>query len=111
MNIDHVGVEENQIPVEDLNIPNEMIDNENIAHPTVVNDHDIHVDQDVDVLSYHSLSSSDTDHHLEDESLVDELRSWASQFNITHNALQSLLSILRPYHEFLPKDPRTLLKI
>jgi hypothetical protein len=45
-----------------------------------------------------------------EESLENELKTWASTFQITHSALQSFLSILRTYHPFLPKDPRTLLK-
>lgn len=45
-----------------------------------------------------------------DNSLENELQTWASSFHIPHAALQSLLSILRVHHPFLPKDPRTLLR-
>lgn len=41
-----------------------------------------------------------------------QLGHWATQFNINHNALKSLLSLVRNWlpHEGFPKDPRTLLK-
>lgn len=61
-----------------------------------------------------TFSDSDLSVHESDvdaeESLENELKTWATTFKITHSALQSLLTILRTYHPFLPKDPRTLLK-
>lgn len=45
-----------------------------------------------------------------DLSLEDQLSVWASRYNIAHSALRDLLKILHPYHEYLPKDPRTLLQ-
>ena len=66
------------------------------------------------VLSYMHLSDSDVseddDPDPGDVSLENELKTWASSFQIPHSALQSLLSTLRVHHPFLPKDPRTLLK-
>ena len=42
--------------------------------------------------------------------LSDKLRDWAVNCQIPNSALSELLSILRIYHQDLPKDPRTLLK-
>ena len=59
-----------------------------------------------------SLSSS-SDSEEEDVSVNDltsRLATWASEFNISFVAIASLLSVLRPFHPSLPKDPRTLLK-
>lgn len=39
-----------------------------------------------------------------------EPSNWASKFNITHIALRELLKILHPFHDSLPKDPRTLMQ-
>ncbi|CAC5378008.1 unnamed protein product [Mytilus coruscus] len=43
------------------------------------------------------------------DSFQDLLADWAVEFDIPMNALSSLLSILRPSINNLPKDPRTLL--
>ena len=64
------------------------------------------VESDTD-LRYSDISETDSS---DSENLEDKLGSWASEFKITHVALQALLSILRVHHSFLPKDPRTLLK-
>ena len=65
--------------------------------------------EDLNSLSY--LSDSDLESNPgSDISLENELQTWASTFKVPHSAIQSLLSILRVYHPFLPKDPRTLLK-
>ena len=73
-------------------------------------------EQNLDLLEEHIYFSymSDSDISVDsssdsDISLEKELQTWASSFQIPHSALQSLLSILRVYHPFLPKDPRTLL--
>lgn len=39
-----------------------------------------------------------------------KLSEWASEFSIRHTALAVLLDLLREDYQFLPKDPRTLLK-
>ena len=44
-----------------------------------------------------------------DNSLDDDLGKWASSFKISHNALESLLQILRKNGSDLPKDSRSLL--
>lgn len=45
------------------------------------------------------------------ETIFEKLQKWSIEFNINHNALQGLLSILRetPTFQNLPKDPRTFL--
>ena len=61
-------------------------------------------------------SSSDSEFDSESElsensyALDDTLCEWVTKNNISVNALHALLSLLRPYHPYLPKDPRTLLK-
>jgi hypothetical protein len=53
----------------------------------------------------------DTDSHLDDKRpLAAQLAEWAVQHSVSLLALSSLLSILQPYHENLPRDARTLLK-
>lgn len=39
-----------------------------------------------------------------------QLAEWAISNNVSHSTLGSLLRILKPYHDTLPIDPRTLLK-
>lgn len=43
---------------------------------------------------------------------VDALRRWAIQFNVTHQALKGILSLIKQHYgdAQLPNDPRTLLK-
>jgi len=57
-----------------------------------------------------SVTSSDTDDEIEGTDLTGSLVFWVSKFNISHPALNALLSILRTHHAHLPKDARTLLK-
>lgn len=47
--------------------------------------------------------------NLKDKSLASSLAEWAVKNRITHSALNSLLSILKPMHNELPLDSRTLL--
>ena len=42
--------------------------------------------------------------------LTDELRFWVLQHNISTNATNGILTILRQQHHNLPKDTHTLLK-
>ena len=51
-------------------------------------------------------SGSDAD----EGDLPDKLSSWAVNFNISKDAVRTLLHTLHPYHPNLPKDSRTLLK-
>lgn len=60
--------------------------------------------------SSESDTSSDTDFEDDTVQLTEQLVAWVSKFNISHSALNALLSILRIYHGFLPKDARTMLK-
>lgn len=39
-----------------------------------------------------------------------ELAAWANKYQISHSALRVLLKLLCPFHETLPKDPRTLMQ-
>jgi len=55
-----------------------------------------------------SLSSS-SESETNDDNLMCSLVDWALQNNITHSAVDGLLSILQPLHPSLPKDARTLL--
>ncbi|KAK0145122.1 hypothetical protein N1851_015976 [Merluccius polli] len=52
---------------------------------------------------------SDTESESEEDDLLDELSKWAAEHRITHNAINSLLSVLGKHHPSLPKDARTLL--
>lgn len=47
---------------------------------------------------------------IQNEIFMGKLACWAVEKKISLAALGELLAILRPYHNFLPKDPRTLLK-
>lgn len=67
------------------------------------------IDSSPDLSSYSSDSDSDAD-DIQKKSIREELVDWAINLNISHSALRSLLSILKPYHPSLPADPRTLLK-
>ena len=60
-------------------------------------------------LDYSSSSDSDTDDDSED-SLRNMIIDWTAQYNISQNALTSLLNILHSHHPDLPRDARTLLK-
>ena len=56
---------------------------------------------------------NDSQHELtdiNDDSLQEELAKWASQNNITREALNQLLGILNKSGHHLPKDARTLLQ-
>ena len=57
-----------------------------------------------------SSSESETDGSDENENLALNLATWATKFGVSHSAVNELLCILRPFHGFLPKDARILLK-
>jgi hypothetical protein len=56
------------------------------------------------------LDSFSSDMNINILPLRVQLAEWAMNNNISHSALASLLNILKPYHDTLPVDPRTLLK-
>ena len=56
-----------------------------------------------------NLDDSDSDNYCRSNDLADSLAKWSVDFKISVSAVGSLLSILRPYHNDLPKDSRTLL--
>ena len=68
-------------------------------------------DDEFDFLGNPLFYSDDSD--LDDTCYENDIRiqlcNWAITHNITHTALRELLKILKPKHESLPKDPRTLL--
>lgn len=75
-------------------------------------------DNDID-LPYYDAELNCTDSDLEVEETLEEnpeqllqssLVNWALEFGVTSVALTALLSVLRPFHQTLPKDARTLLK-
>ena len=69
--------------------------------------------EDLNSLSFISDCENESDSESDGDtctSLESDLQKWASGFQISHSALQSLLSVLRVHHPTLPKDPRTLLK-
>lgn len=45
-----------------------------------------------------------------DMSLLEALRKWVVEHNVSHGAVRNLLTILKPRLNFLPSDPRTLLR-
>lgn len=49
---------------------------------------------------------------LEDNTIdfLDSLRKWAIMFNVPHESLRQLLSLLKTIHANVPNDPRTLLR-
>jgi hypothetical protein len=65
----------------------------------------------IDNSSFTSVSDSDDDLDIEKPVINVQLARWAIHNRISHSALGSLLSILKPYHAELPCDPRTLLKL
>jgi hypothetical protein len=71
-------------------------------------------DTEYDLLSQSDssdLSGDDyADSDVENVDLKHLLSKWAAKYNITHSALRELLKILYPFHECLPKDPRTLME-
>lgn len=50
------------------------------------------------------------DNSVNNPSLKQKLQKWISDFHVSHNCINSLLSILRSEGLNLPKDARTLLK-
>lgn len=70
--------------------------------------HESDSDNNFSFLSDSSILSSNTDD--ENVDLNHGLPKWAAKYNITHTALRELLKILYPFHECLPKDPRTLMQ-
>lgn len=56
----------------------------------------------------HSLTDSDSVKSIKDD-FKTELKHWATQYQIPHNALNSLIKIVSPLCDGLPKDSRTLL--
>lgn len=57
-------------------------------------------------MSRHSL-----DLLVQKRTLINDLRSWVMQQNISHTAINSLLEILRTHNHFeLPRDERTLMQ-
>ena len=97
-------------------VPQELNDSYKI---TLDNNQQIEIDADSDVYVPHSLdfdeqiSSSDSENDTNfNKDLQLELSLWATDHNITHDSLNSLLKILKKFDEFkdLPSDSRTLLK-
>ena len=73
--------------------------------------HERSEDENVSVDDHEStdqLDSSEDEWRSKDD-LSFCLSKWAVENGITHNAIGSLLGILRNFHSELPKDPRTLL--
>lgn len=65
-------------------------------------------EQDIEInFAYYRMMNSDS---VNDKKFVDEITTWAKQYQIGHNAIKALLSILNSHTETtFPKDPRTLL--
>lgn len=63
-------------------------------------------------LSDSSSSCMDTSDYVQkkDLDLTQQLSEWAVSYSVPLNTVSNLLSILKPYHDFLPLDARTLLK-
>ena len=57
-----------------------------------------------------NFDCSDSQTSDDESNLEQDLKSWALKFNVSSAALGSLLSILKPFHPYLPKDCRTLMK-
>ncbi|KAJ8050129.1 hypothetical protein HOLleu_03207 [Holothuria leucospilota] len=66
-----------------------------------------YVDKDSDF--HDPLDSDDSGYDQANDTLQQQLSSWANHYNISHNALSRLLDVLRQQHPHLPKDPRTFL--
>jgi len=56
----------------------------------------------------HSSDSDSTEPDISNVVLQEQLANWAVEFKISTVATGALLSILSPFHSFLPLDPRTL---
>lgn len=71
--------------------------------------HDISYENQVTTFDdEHSLTDSDSVKSIKDD-FKTELKHWATQYQIPHNALNSLIKIVSPLCDGLPKDSRTLL--
>ncbi|XP_076050503.1 uncharacterized protein LOC143031030 isoform X1 [Oratosquilla oratoria] len=90
----------------------EMVGFEIEEDNTILHDSDCHNNYDSSDYDY---VSSDNDGNGDSQTfqieLMDLLSRWAVQFNVTHIALKELLKILSLVQPYLPKDPRTLIKI
>ena len=60
--------------------------------------------------SHEESSDECNDEEDEEFDLIQELRTWALRYNITHAAFNSLLKRLKKVHPDLPIDSRTILK-
>lgn len=98
---------ENGGNVHNQEIIESFTDDPEISDTSSIDFHDDELDAQFDI-SDSSDNDSETGEVIFD--LRDDLCAWVSQFNISGSALLVLLAILHPYHPFLPKDPRTLLK-
>ena len=118
----------------DLHIPSDLspqTDNDlptptEIIHENIAIDNDNPLDSDNDDMQsedeYFSTDESDSIYgdandtcsldsaECEGEHFVEQLKEWALRSNTPHVHINSLLTILDPYFEGLPKDARTLLK-
>lgn len=79
-------------------------DNEATSFESFLSDtsHLFNEDSDSDI-------SDEIDVEVSDSNLIKSLCHWATEFRIPHSALSALLGLLHVHHDFLPKDPRTLL--
>jgi hypothetical protein len=85
--------------------------------PFIANDEDVDGQRSGDLWVEDELETptsdfeNDADSRLPpDEELLLSLAMWKTQFCISGNALRALLAILKPWIEFLPLSPKTLMK-
>lgn len=100
------GSEENIHASNDISEPSNSSPSENSS-----NYHDSDLDSnDSDRPNFETSSESENNENLNDEFLCN-FKEWALQFNISHDALKKLSTILnKRIPNLMPKDPRTILK-
>ncbi|XP_061882835.1 uncharacterized protein LOC133633982 [Entelurus aequoreus] len=67
-------------------------------------------DADWRLIDHHVTLSSDSENESDSDCFEDHLSLWATEYNVKHNALDSLLKILKKFgHPDLPSTARTIL--
>ena len=87
-----------------ISVTEENRSSSSLGHSDSDNSYHKNVNDLVTQFSYASTPQSNTK-----ESLADNLVRWYNEYNISHQALNSLLQILKPLDSSLPGDSRTLL--
>ena len=103
--------DELDIPAQETLSENESHDLPNQHSNMHLDNYDQNVEWDCDSIDKHAVVSSDSEGENSLQGFEDDLATWVKNFGVCHNAVDSLLKLLRQYgHSTLPKTTRTLLK-